>query len=267
MVGQRQKERLRGEHVITKCTAKDIYPVPTGRNVKTVPEVKEAHSLSHPTPPRNTAPFTLTLDHLFPSVKNHGALENGLKETEYATFEPNMRNGDYNVDLRADPLAITLESTHTNLLRACFYNANSLRISMQGFSTLRCMSLCSPFYRPHTSMSDAFSALLAAVSAPSIPAHLQPTLPQILFPHHPLLDLLPFPELRAKFITLAATAPQILNSVGLKQDIFEKGGLICRHRVGAGVGVQPWDRRSWEMAPWFYRKWKLLITNQISLPI
>lgn len=172
-----------------------------------------------------------------------------------------MGNEDYYIDLSADPLAITLESTHTHLLRACFYNANSLGISMREFSTFKCMSLCSPFYRPQTSMSDDSGVLLAAVSTPSIPAHLQPTLPQILFPHHPLLDLLPFPKLRAKAITLAATAPHILDAVEFKQDIVEKGGLICRHRVGAGVGVQPWDMRSWEVAPWFYKKWKLLIAN------
>ncbi|KAJ5304921.1 uncharacterized protein N7443_004581 [Penicillium atrosanguineum] len=165
---QRRKERLGGEHVIRKCAAKEIHPAPTGRNVKTVPKVDDAHS--HPTHPRNTAPFTLTLDHLFPSLQDHCPKHDGVKETESATFEPNMGNEDYNIDLPADPLAITLESTHTHLLRACFYNANSLGISIQEFSTLRCMSLCSPFYRPHTTMSDEPGVLLAAVSTPLYPS-------------------------------------------------------------------------------------------------
>ncbi|KAB8070529.1 hypothetical protein BDV29DRAFT_193995 [Aspergillus leporis] len=138
------------------------------------------------------------------------------------------------------------------LLRACLRNAQSLGISVQEFFSYKCMSLCSPFYRPNTTMSDDPQALLITVSQPSIPAHLKPTLPQILFPHHPLLDLLPLPALRTRAIMLAATAPTLLDAVELKRDIVEQGGIVCR-------GGKPWDMHSWVAAPWFLKKWRLLL--------
>ena len=45
-----------------------------------------------------------------------------------------------------------------------------------------------------------------------------------------------------------------------------RGGLVCRHdrskiELGNGNG-QPWDMRSWEAAPWFVKKWKILIDGE-----
>lgn len=116
----------------------------------------------------------------------------------------------------------------------------------------------SPFYRQTTTKDDP-KALLAAAVIPSLPAHLQPTLPQILFPHNPNLDLLPFPVLRARAITLAATTPQLVDPKELKMDILSDG-LICWHDWNGdnnGFG-QPWDIHSWEAASWFKKKWRML---------
>lgn len=122
----------------------------------------------------------------------------------------------------------------------------------------------SPFYRQTTAEDDP-KALLAAAAIPSLPAHLQPTLPQILFPHNPNLDLLPFPLLRARAITLAATTPQLVNLKELKMDIL-RDGLVCWHSSNDddnGTG-QPWDIHSWEAASWFKKKWRMLFDEEDS---
>lgn len=122
----------------------------------------------------------------------------------------------------------------------------------------------SPFYRQTTAEDDP-EVLLAAAAIPSLPAHLQPTLPQILFPHNPNLDLLPFPVLRARAITLAATTPQLVNPKELKMDIL-RDGLICWHSRNDGdngIG-QPWDIHSWEAASWFKKKWCMLFDESDS---
>jgi hypothetical protein len=120
----------------------------------------------------------------------------------------------------------------------------------------------SPFYRATTSGDDP-KVLLAAAAIPSLPAHLQPTLPQILFPHNSNLDLLPFPVLRARAITLAATTPQLVNPKELKMDIL-RDGLICwysRNDNSNWIG-QPWDIHSWEAASWFKKKWRMLFDDE-----
>ncbi|KAL2438854.1 hypothetical protein ABEF95_014495 [Exophiala dermatitidis] len=119
----------------------------------------------------------------------------------------------------------------------------------------------SPFYRP-TSPQDDPQALLAAAQLPFAPSNLQPTLPQILIPHHPFLDLIPFPAIRASAITLAAAMPNAFSMTELKKDVYIHGALVC-WVGGRGIGSgQPWDPRSWEAAPWFLHKWRLLLGGE-----
>ncbi|GES60426.1 hypothetical protein COH20_005622 [Aspergillus terreus] len=270
---QRQKERLQRER---QCagklnTAKDIRPsLPDHSNSQPelvedvqrgdwpavdLPGVDQDAAPSHQPPPL----VMLTLDHLFPSDSA------GDKDTAFATTDmqeytntpitPGSSPTDEPDIFLPDPYGSSLELTHTTLLRACVVNASSLGISVEEFFSYKCMSLCSPFYRPNTTMSEDPRSLILSISHPGIPAHLQPTLTQILFPHHPLLDLIPFPAMRTRAITLAATAPNLLDSVDLKTDIVVRGGITCQ-------GGQPWDRRSWRVAPWFWKKWRLLLGDQ-----
>lgn len=160
-------------------------------------------------------------------------------------------------DLHMNYIQISSVSTVNAWLR----NALSLGIKLADLVTPQYRS---PFYRL-TSPSDNPGALLAAAYIPSAPSHLQPTLPQILFPHHSYLDLIPIPVLRARTIALAAIFPQLFNPIDVKMDII-RGGLVCRHdrskiELGNGNG-QPWDMRSWEAAPWFVKKWKILIDGE-----
>lgn len=161
----------------------------------------------------------------------------------------------------ADLYQNRLEFSQMSFLQACCFNARCLGIGAEEFAGYSCLSFCSPFYRPVT-ITDDPKALLAAVSRPATPPHLQPTLPQVLFPHHPILDLLPLPQLRARAIMLAATAPLLLDAFDLKKDVIE-GGLIC-WAAQRGGNSQPWDKRSWEAAPWFLQKWRLLVDGPHS---
>lgn len=131
------------------------------------------------------------------------------------------------------------------------HNAYYINLSFQDL-----LNYHSPFYKPNASISDDPTTLLIAAQKPHCPAYLQPTLPQILFPHHPYLDLLPFPTLRARAITLANTATQdMFNPMEFKKDVF-RDGLVCSPGRGSR---QPWDVRDWRVAPWFLKKWRLLL--------
>jgi hypothetical protein len=93
-----------------------------------------------------------------------------------------------------------------------------------------------------------------------IPPDLRPTSYQICFPHHPFIDLIPFPWFRDRVIALSSLHPPPLDRLQLKKDILSEG-LIC-WKSRARSGGQPWDRRSWEVAPWFLEKWGWLIEEQ-----
>ncbi|OGM47719.1 hypothetical protein ABOM_004344 [Aspergillus bombycis] len=262
---QRQKERLQREKNIAgaSCTSRAIQPAPAVNQVpvQTVDSINcctaDGPAVHPDTSPRQClAPMKLTLDHLFPSENTpntqHGDVH--AQHIQEHTSNENISGSSSTDIILPNPYHNTLELTHTMLLRACLHNAQSLGISIKQFFSYECMSLCSPFYRPNITMSDDPHALIKNVSSPATPAHLQPTLPQILFPHHPLLDLLPLPSLRARAVMLAATAPTLIDAGDLKRDIVERAGIICQ-------GEQPWEMRSWVAAPWFLKKWKLLLGN------
>lgn len=111
----------------------------------------------------------------------------------------------------------------------------------------------SPFYQPgpsHATMPMPLS---------SCPLNLQPTLLQRAFPHHPWIDLFPFPKFRDNVL------------MGLQRGLFDEDEL-CNDLLGverAGVGEQPslivWtvasDARNWEINFAFLKKWGTLIKD------
>jgi hypothetical protein len=72
----------------------------------------------------------------------------------------------------------------------------------------------------------------------------------VLIKHPPYLDLLPFPVLRDRAITLGSAAPKLFDPWELKRDIFMEKVVFKKERS--------WDAGSWEARPWFVRKWRLL---------
>lgn len=159
----------------------------------------------------------------------------------------------------------SLEDRRTCIFRACLSNA--IRIGIDVAELLNCERFCmSPFYRPMTQMNCDPAAFAAVSSYDSLPASLKPTPAQILIPHHASLDLVPLPRLRERAILTCAALPHIFSLWEMKLDIYTRNALECHSRdTSSGVTLQPWDRRSWQAAPWFISKWKVVVdTDEIG---
>jgi hypothetical protein len=158
-----------------------------------------------------------------------------------------------------DPILTILNFSQSSMFRASLLNARALGITAAQLMTAQHLS---PFYR-QTTPSDDITALLASSYNPSFPPNLQPTLPQILYPHHAYLDLVPFPVLRARAITLGAIRPRLFHYSDLKKDIVVNGGLkFVTGNMGANASGHSWDIRSWQVEPWFLRKWRMLLVRE-----
>ncbi|GAW25072.1 hypothetical protein SAMD00023353_0103180 [Rosellinia necatrix] len=165
----------------------------------------------------------------------------------------------------------SLEDNSTTIFRACLTNAICIGLDL---TELMCCELpcISPFYRPMAQMDGDPGALVAASSHDSLPASLRPTPAQILIPHHASLDLVPLPRLRERAILMCAALPHVFSLWEMKLDIYTRNALECRGRdTPSGVVSRPWDMRSWQAAPWFMSKWKMVVdadevATNLSIP-
>jgi hypothetical protein len=151
-----------------------------------------------------------------------------------------------------DPYSNTLQLFKLPVVDAYIYNAHAIGLLEENFYM---PEFPSPFYR---SVADAsnISTIQTALSE-GIPPHLQPTPEQIMYPHLPFFDILPFPSLRSRAIMLWSFDPPLLDYLDLKKDIAREG-LVCWHADRTGNG-NPRDMRSWEAEPWFLKKWWTLL--------
>ncbi|RSL46769.1 hypothetical protein CEP54_013708 [Fusarium duplospermum] len=194
----------------------------------------------------------------------------GSKTTQHST---NKQEGE-----------VVLPDMYLNMLRfeqvtishAVFQNALSMGLDLQFIAN--CGAHCiSPYYQPSLASTTDPTALLqqgaastASFKNTSIPIHLRPTLAQVLIPHHTSLDLIPIPFLRERAILLSAAMPDKFNSWELKFDIYGRGGLTIWQRSQSATErrsnatYQPWDMKSWEAAPWFLKKWTMIIGDEES---
>jgi hypothetical protein len=101
----------------------------------------------------------------------------------------------------------------TSTLQAYLSNARAIGMSIDELYRDVCPS---PFYRPQTNVKQDMGVVLKSFSDKIAP-HLRPTSAQVLRPHHPWLDLIPFPTLRERAITLASMNPPLLDAKELKQ--------------------------------------------------
>lgn len=134
----------------------------------------------------------------------------------------------------------------------------------------------SPFYRPGPSTNlitshntEAIDGVVRTVQSiwKTLKPDIRPIKEQITIPHHPCLDIFPFPTFRKN--VLKAT-------VLVDEDEFwcdAMHGLTCWG--GAGIGRAdrkgatgrastgtPWDHRSWEAKPWFIRKYWIVLGGE-----
>ncbi|KAK4234741.1 hypothetical protein C8A03DRAFT_47002 [Achaetomium macrosporum] len=129
----------------------------------------------------------------------------------------------------------------------------------------------SPFYRqiePSSSSCGAAGddAIVRAVQGifRTLKPDLRPCREQISAPHHPYIDILPFPTVRANLIKQGSA----IDEDEFFYDLLN--GLICwggagagRHddRIGAGSGT-PWESRSWEAKECFIQKWWSIVGGE-----
>ncbi|RBQ78719.1 hypothetical protein FVER14953_21437 [Fusarium verticillioides] len=165
-----------------------------------------------------------------------------------------------------------LQFSPAAIFTSCLTNALALGLDPSVIANCSVEHI-SPFYQPnlsstlnHAALVQAGSSILSTFNNTSIPIHLRPTMAQILIPHHTSLDLIPIPFLRERAIMLSAAMPHAFNNWELKLDIYERGGLtIWRLKGERDSGrntYPPWDMKSWEAAPWFLKKWCVLMGRE-----
>jgi hypothetical protein len=136
-------------------------------------------------------------------------------------------------------------------IEVVFYNCMKIGVSIEELMKPTCQS---PWYSSTSMMPSC------ALTLDRVPPDLFPTPAQIRYPHHPFIDTIPFPWFRERAVTLASMNPPAYNRSELKKDIL-RGGLIVWRSRGKEEGL-PWDRRNWEVQPWFWEKWSWLIEEQ-----
>ncbi|KAI1196786.1 hypothetical protein F5X97DRAFT_304340 [Nemania serpens] len=201
-------------------------------------------------------------------------LGSSMSQGEVAAVSPRPARVDSSDEIDAYPSQLSsmvagirrsLEDSPTCIFRACLSNAICIGIDVA--ELINCERFCmSPFYRPITQRNDDRAALMTVSSHESLPASLKPTPAQILIPHHASLDLVPLPRLRERAILMCAALPHVFCLWDMKLDIYTRSALVCQsHDASSGATFQPWDRRSWQAAPWFLSKWKMVVdTDEIG---
>lgn len=92
----------------------------------------------------------------------------------------------------------------------------------------------------------------------NLPSHLQPTPTQRLIPHHPVLDLLPWPSTRDKLIQVfnlpvnlrPQTARDPMGVVRLVYDMEDSSGEGLKVN-----GQDPFEPQEWEIGQLLFERW------------
>jgi Domain of unknown function (DUF3425) len=109
----------------------------------------------------------------------------------------------------------------------------------------------SPLYSPPP------QSPLKTTKTPDLPPSLTPTPLQQKVPHHPYIDVLPFPLFRTRALAALSSSPSLLDEDELCVDLMVNEGLVCE-------GGRPWETGSWVVRGWFGRKWWWLLGNRVG---
>ncbi|KAF3935156.1 hypothetical protein ABW20_dc0106063 [Dactylellina cionopaga] len=132
-----------------------------------------------------------------------------------------------------------------SLLRACTTIAQRLKVC----HLLWDFTATSPFYGTMSSQHH------------DLPADLRPTVTQLTIPHHPMLDLLPWPKFRDRLISTFSLEETMwpvhkserLNLLRLVYDMENSEGDGCE---GVRVnGTNAYDGSGWEVGQGFFKVW------------
>lgn len=120
-----------------------------------------------------------------------------------------------------------------------------------------------PSFTTHSQGSESLSASSHESVAPlrnfdALPPHLRPTTTQRLIPHHPILDLLPWPSTRNKLIQVFSLPAEVrprsaqdpMALLRLVHDLEDDGGEGVRIN-----GRDPFEPHAWEIGQIMLERW------------
>jgi Domain of unknown function (DUF3425) len=124
----------------------------------------------------------------------------------------------------------------------------------------------SPFFKPQIAKTSGQSQVLDFIQREyrDIKRDLKPNVDQVTKSHHPVIDLLPFPDMRSRLIELTACDPPLIDEDEFWDDCHNEG-LVCWGSIAPSNGIAPagggapWDSRSWEGKRWFLTKWSFVV--------
>ncbi|KAI9933955.1 hypothetical protein MW887_005027 [Aspergillus wentii] len=135
---------------------------------------------------------------------------------------------------------LLLNLSRLNALRAAYQNAVAVGMAIEWMCEDNTVSIFS-LARPH-------------LSEDSIPQSLRPTPLQRAVPHHPWLDIFPFPQMRDNLIR----AGDSLDDDELCHDLTAFWDTRSS-RATMLVWGTPWDPKNWEVTEDFARKWRVFL--------
>ncbi|KAL3465505.1 hypothetical protein BJX64DRAFT_285440 [Aspergillus heterothallicus] len=227
-------------------------------------------------PPSSTAQFAECLDsttenqHMFwatqPTISNTVNLSDELQTYESATFTfpddhtleiPSLKllNAAMKVAVRLNVAHLLWDLTATSpFCRSQNQTRTSLALSPPSLTSTSSSasspsaSLHSPPPLPSSNQTEAFT----------LPPHLQPTPTQLLLPHHPMLDILPWPSTRDRLIQIFNLPPELrpesaqdpMSLMHFAQDMEDDSGEGIRVR-----GDNVFDIGAWEIGPVLFKRW------------
>lgn len=98
--------------------------------------------------------------------------------------------------------------------------------------------------------TSIFSVACPGFSERGIPVSLRPTMLQRTKPHHPWLDIFPFPQMRDNIIDVE----EVIDDIQLCHDVMAFWDTRNTEAMLLVWG-HPWDPTNWEVTQGFLRKW------------
>ncbi|KAF2494542.1 hypothetical protein BU16DRAFT_539822 [Lophium mytilinum] len=127
-------------------------------------------------------------------------------------------------------------------------------------STLRATLAIASVLSVQHSLHD-LSCLHTLAPSPHLPQNLQPTEAQRNIPHHPVLDIFPWPTVRTKLICmLTSGAAQLSGGIAIMQLVSDMDDLAEGMRVS---GTNELDEASWEVGEAMLKNWWWAFDAQI----
>jgi hypothetical protein len=110
------------------------------------------------------------------------------------------------------------------------------------------------YFEPHA------QRVINPAEFPNLPAFLRPTPAQISIPHHPSLDVIPWPSVRTKLILLFSLPPALRPPIArdmtsaLQQITYDLDDMHEGVRIHGGTGTGM-SEDEWEVGQAFFRNW------------